>query len=271
MKISRYIEQVQIDDETKLIYNPIDKQYFRYKKLDESKIKGLLQNLNKGVYSKQEIEILKELINKKIVLSDKADEFDEMMFKENQIRYESDTFHIMIIVTNGCNFRCLYCIQEHESIALSNESASRILKLIENKVNEVKKVKITWFGGEPLLQYKRIKEIMEKAIEIGEKYNCQIEAAMVSNGYLLNEEIILDLKKLNFNMLQITVDGDKNTHDKRRFLANGDGTYNVILQNVQMIVKNNIPLLLRINVDETNFENAYSLLEEIPKVVLEYK
>lgn len=265
MKISRYVAHVVLNDSERLLYNTLNKQYFRYHNTDEVEISGLLQDLNKGEYSEKEIHILRQLVQKKIVLADEANEMDELMYLENQIRYQSDTFHIMIIVTNGCNFRCSYCVQEHESMALSDTSAEKIVSLIGCRAKTVKRVKITWFGGEPLLQYTRIKEIMEKVIEICECNHCNVEAGIISNGYLLSQDMISELKSLHVTMLQITLDGDRISHNERRFLANGEGTYDVVLNHILMVAEAGIPLILRINVDKNNIEKACEVLEKIPE------
>lgn len=265
MKISRYVIPVELSNGERLLYNTMNRRYFLYHDTEETEVDSLLHNLNKNEYSGKEIEILRQLVQKKIVLADAADELDELMYRENQIRFQSDTFHIMIIVTNGCNFRCSYCVQEHESIALSDASAEKILALIDKESKIVKRVKITWFGGEPLLQYERIRQMMEMTSEICEKNHCMIEAGMVSNGYLLDKDRIADLKRLHFNMLQITLDGDRESHNTRRFLANGDGTYDMVVGHILMAAEAGIPLILRINVDNDNIEKACTVLEQIPE------
>ena len=265
MKISRYAVRVKLNNGEILLYNTVDKTYFSYPEEEEGRMECILHNLNKGTYDESEIAILQELVQKKIVLADAADEMDELVYRENQIRFQSDTFHIMIIVTNGCNFRCPYCVQEHENVALSDDSAEKIISLIRQRSQSARRIKITWFGGEPLLQYKRVRKMMERAISICEKNRCELEAGMVSNGYLLNRERIAELKKLHFTMLQITLDGDRKSHDKRRFLANGEGTYDVIVNNIAMIAEYGIPMILRMNIDDTNADSVCDILELIPQ------
>ena len=66
-------------------------------------------------------------------------------------------------------------------------------------------------------------------------------------------------------MMQITLDGDRDTHNKRRYLSNGEGTYDTVVHNVQMLLENEIPVLLRINIDENSYQSATDVLNTIPK------
>lgn len=265
MKKSKFVADVVVNDRTRLLYNSIEKKYYEYDTTEKKYIEDLLKNINRGEYSPEDISVICELLSKRIIISDDMNEMDYLAYKENQIRYQSDTFHIMILVTNGCNFRCEYCVQEHANVSLTDSSADKIISLIRNRAKQVKRVKITWFGGEPLLQYKRINQMMEDIIEIGEQFNCIIEAGIVSNGFLLNQEMIKRFKKLHVNMMQITLDGDRETHNKRRYLSNGEETYDTVVHNIQILLENEIPVLLRINIDENSYQSATDVLDIIPK------
>jgi len=111
---------------------------------------------------------------------------------------------------------------------------------------------ITWYGGEPLLRFDIIKEISK--ILISE--NILFDASLITNGYLLNIETINQLQSLNISMIQITIDGFEEMHNKRRFLLNGNGTYKRILKNINLLLSSpftkNILLKIRINTDKNN-------------------
>ena len=54
-------------------------------------------------------------MKKGILISDNQDELAELEFLENKTKYQTDQLNMMVVVTNACNFRCEYCVQEHET------------------------------------------------------------------------------------------------------------------------------------------------------------
>lgn len=86
-------------------------------------------------------------------------------------------------------------------------------------------------------------------------------SAMVTNGYDLTEKNYDILKKCKINSIQITVDGDAETHDKRRFLRGGYPTFDNIISNICSLKDETILITLRINIDRSNFKKAENVLE----------
>lgn len=150
MKLSRFTTDIELDSTKNMLYNTASRQYYVYSKVKGNIIQNILKNMNSGLYTKDEILIIEELLKKKIVVADETDEIAELEYKENSVRYQDSVFYIMIIVTNACNFRCTYCIQEHENKMLDDVSEEKISKLLQKMSKKVKKISITWFGGEPL-------------------------------------------------------------------------------------------------------------------------
>ncbi|NUV00532.1 hypothetical protein XO12_10720 [Marinitoga sp. 1154] len=90
------------------------------------------------------------------------------------------------------------------------------------------------------------------------------ESSIITNGYLLNKKIIEKLKEIKVTHLQITVDGIKELHDVRRFLANKKGTFDIIMKNIKY-AEREFNIALRINLDKKiyeNFDEFLNYLEE---------
>lgn len=264
MKKSKYNVDIELDKNKGMIYNTFSRKYFVYALNEKNKVYDLIENINKNVYTLEEIEIIKNLIQSRILIENDRDELKELEYFENTVKYQSDTFSIMIIVTEGCNFRCTYCIQDHNNLTLDDTSESKIINLINNVSKKVKKIKLSWFGGEPLLQFERIERMTNQIISICEKNCCKFEAGMTTNGYLLSLDKVKIMKKMNFTFVQITLDGDRDTHDSRRFTCNGEKTYDVILKNLIVALSESLSVILRINIDKNNLEKASSILPIIP-------
>ena len=104
-----------------------------------------------------------------------------------------------------------------------------------------KSLHVSWFGGEPLLGLKTIKNLSKKFISICFQNGLDYSASITTNGYLLNERIIhqliLDYRVNNF---QITIDGDEESHNFQRVLRNGKGSYSKILENIKGLQNSNL-------------------------------
>lgn len=170
----------------------------------------------------------------------------------------------MVYTTNACNFRCTYCEQEHIAKVLQTDVMENILKLVQHMSKKVKKIKIDWFGGEPLLEYKKMQYILEKANSICDKEGCELYSTIATNGYLLSDELLEEMKKCNLQLMQITLDGKRTVHDARRKLVDGSGTFEKILENINKALEYGIRITLRINIDEQNVGDISEVLEGIP-------
>ncbi|WP_217284849.1 radical SAM protein [Roseburia inulinivorans] len=133
---------------------------------------------------------------------------------------------------------------------LSSNAEHNILEFIKNNAKIKRNITISWFGGEPLLKFADIKRMLHKACQYGDEYGCKITSDITTNGYLLNEQNIREMKQLNVKSIQITIDGDRESHNKRRYLAGAGETYDKIKENLIKVSEQNIFVILRINIDE---------------------
>lgn len=265
MKLSRYSVDINIDEKNYMIYNTLSRKYQMYSVDNREKVWRLINNLNKESYATDEIDIIKRLLNKNIIIQDNVDELSILEFNENRVKYQDESFNLMVVLTLDCNFRCFYCYEEHQKLTLQENSEVKILNLVEIMSKKFPKIKVAWFGGEPLLQYNKIEMLSKKIKNICEKNNCIFEAQMTTNGYLFNDKIIENLDELHLKKVQITIDGNEEYHNKRRALINGGNTFEKIFENVINLLKNGIKVTLRINVDEDNVNHISELFDLIPK------
>lgn len=63
----------------------------------------------------------------------------------------SKSLDLTIVMTNACNFRCVYCYQPHNAQHMSQEVEEKIIAFFNKHVGDYKSVSVSWFGGEPLL------------------------------------------------------------------------------------------------------------------------
>ena len=261
MKISQFTKLVDIDNRISILYNTFSRQYITLLPEKREMVLKFLGEINKGLYSKEEIEIFSEMTKKKIIVFDEENEVKQIEELENNACHRKDKFQIVIYTTNQCNFRCVYCTQEHIQKNLEKDTIEQIIELIASIAKEVDEIELNWFGGEPLLQYENIVRILKITNEICEQNHCICSSNVVTNGYLLNRKRLEELRKLNVKQMQITVDGNKKLHDKQRILINGRETYDIILNNICMALESGIKVTLRVNVGG---KITLDVLDEIP-------
>lgn len=142
--------------------------------------------------------------------------------------------HYHIILTELCNKQCRYCYEKSMKLAEFDNLDSCKLEIDEktpvksevnvNKLDKFLKTGDTliFYGGEPLLEIEKIKEIIDK---IGNK----VKYRMQTNGMLLNEIPIEYLKKID--KILVSIDGTKERTDFNR----GNGTYDKVIENINKI------------------------------------
>ncbi|WP_158652350.1 radical SAM/SPASM domain-containing protein, partial [Helicobacter felis] len=165
---------------------------------------------------------------------------------DKQIQKEQNELHLILLPAgDACNFRCVYCYENHEDTARFKQLHSdKIFDLIER--NRDKSIRIEYFGGEPLLNLKWILEFQERIAHIPHT------ASMTTNGYLLSQENMQALVQRNVKAFQITIDGLKEQHDKMRPKCGGSGSYNQIMGNIKAIstLKESFRVMLRCNFNQ---------------------
>lgn len=137
--------------------------------------------------------------------------------------------------------------------------------LIKNKYSVCK---ITLFGGEPLLHKDLIIKFVEEISKYSKDNNIILKLAVITNGYLLDREIVDFLSMHGLEEIQITLDGVGKVHDDRRPLRNGGPTFKQIIDNIKNINKFNGRFLFRVSFDKNNILNVKELLLFIKKLEL---
>ena len=195
--------------------------------------------------------------------------FSDQEFDADEFIAKKKYLEPTLVLTYDCNFDCVYCFQK----AFRNKSRVKD-EVVRGFVNYIvknsngRKVRVTYFGGEPLLEMKRIEEI-SKELQGKVDYSFSI----VTNGSLLTPYILDKLKSLGLSHVQITLDGTKKVHDKRRYFVGGKGSFDIIIKNLKY-AQDHVDVVLRINVDINNIEDVFRLLyvlkeEGITKVRLD--
>ncbi len=162
--------------------------------------------------------------------------------------YVKDMLHsgmstMILQLTMQCNMRCKYCFYSDKYPQTDNYSNTtmsyKVIKesldfFIEHSYSCPQKT-LGFYGGEPLLEVDKIYFAINYIKEHCK--NSNINFSITTNATLLNEEIIDFLVKNNF-ILQLSLDGPANVHDKNRLLKNAKGTYEIVLDKIKYLFCN---------------------------------
>lgn len=203
-----------------------------------------------------------ELVETGFLVDKSVDEISILEDEYNNRDKEVKSFHVIIAVTLDCQCRCFYCYENHPKIYISDDVGKALVQLAEKKARSGLDVSVVWYGGEPLLAFDKIVALTREFKEICAKNNVTYTSTMISNGYAFDEGKIDLLDELDISEVQITLDGVKEVHDKRRPIKEDRKSFERIFSNVCKINKNtNTRVKLRINVDKNNIKNAYELID----------
>jgi uncharacterized protein len=169
---------------------------------------------------------------------------------------------LMLIPTYACNLACTYCFQhgiDGRPQMISKETVDSFFDYARVEFADAKvKPFITLFGGEPLINSKAQREIIEHIVEhcVAEGY----EIAAVTNGYDFAEYVDL-LSKAKIKEIQFTLDGGETVHDKRRMTANKKGTFDRVIKGMDKAVSLGVPINLRSVIDKENVDDLVVLAQ----------
>ncbi|MFZ3070522.1 MAG: radical SAM protein [Anaerolineaceae bacterium] len=115
--------------------------------------------------------------------------------------------------------------------------AKRALDFLWEHSIDSGEVNVGFYGGEPLLEFPLIQKVVgySKYLFWGK----QLTFSITTNGTLLNPEIILFFQEHNFS-LGISLDGPKEINDRNRVFANGKGTFDSVLHNINLLSVNRV-------------------------------
>jgi uncharacterized protein len=206
-----------------------------------------------------EDSFIKELINKGYLA---VEEEENKQYRNKYLdfvdRREDDELQLFFVTNYSCNFACSYCYQDEYAPTkgvLTTQIIDSFFAHIQKEFAGKRKY-ITVFGGEPLLNSPKQKELISylitKANHVG------IDVCFVTNGYTLSEYIDI-LKQGHIREIQITLDGTASVHNARRFLKGGDSTFDNIIRGIDASIANRLTVNLRMVIDKENMENLPEL------------
>jgi uncharacterized protein len=186
----------------------------------------------------------------------------------DSFRANSDQLRVTLLTTLQCNFACDYCLQgDHgdwnkTAAKMSMDTAARLGNWIEARLEALgsKGLALVFFGGEPLLNMPVVDYLSQRMWAYCQARGISMYSSIVTNGLLLTPEIVDRLTPYGLGGVKITLDGDRDTHNRMRPLRGGQGTFDKILKNIRLVA-DKVKVSIGGNFDESSVDSYPALIE----------
>lgn len=264
MKLSKYNLLKKYDDTT-IFFNATT---CALAVVDDNFLK-VVEDIEKNAYdeSKYDTQLISDMKTSGCILDDDIDELERLEFFRNISKYDITKLGLTVAPTLDCNFRCKYCFETHPKGVMSAEVQADLVNFVEKRLTAAKSFSVTWYGGEPLLAKDIVYSLSEKFLALCEKSNINYDAFIITNASLLEDDDIEKFKKYKIQGAQITIDGPKEIHDKRRRNTKNESTFDKLIDRINALLNNDFTAICRINVDKDNISRVEELLETLRKKI----
>jgi uncharacterized protein len=190
-----------------------------------------------------ERDTISQLAEHGFLVSDRETERRELRTHFREIRENADSLKITVLTTLQCNFACDYCIQgDHgdynkSAAKMTLEMSARVGAWVERRLDAAgsRRLVLTFFGGEPLLNLPVLYDLSERLHRACADRGVEFLINIITNGLLLTREMVERLNRLGLNGIKITLDGDRDAHNRARPLRGGQGTFDKIIAAVREV------------------------------------
>lgn len=144
-------------------------------------------------------------------------------------------------VSHTCNLNCEYCFAGQgkyhgEDALMSFEVGKDALDFLVKNSGTRKNLEVDFFGGEPLVNFEVVKQLVEYARSIEPETGKHFRFTLTTNGVLLDDDVIDFLNK-EMNNVVLSLDGRKEVHDRLRKKLNGEGSYDIIVPKFKKFIE----------------------------------
>ena len=144
-------------------------------------------------------------------------------------------------IAHTCNLNCDYCFASQgkyhgERAVMSFEVGKRALDFLVENSGTRRNLEVDFFGGEPLMNFDVVKELVAYARSIEKEKNKNFRFTLTTNGVLIDDDVI-DFANREMSNVVLSLDGRKEIHDRHRVDYAGNGSWERIVPKFQRLVE----------------------------------
>jgi uncharacterized protein len=197
------------------------------------------------------------------LVDDAEQERAEMLALMEELDAVKKSVYAKVVLNLDCNLACRYCFEgtRKGKFYMTEETVNDLIGFIMNRSQQHREeIRITYYGGEPLLSSGLILDISRRLKAIADTEGLKHTFSLVTNGTLLTRDLVAKLKPLGLIDASVTVDGPSDVHDKYRPFRSGNGSFDTILGNIKDVC-DIIPVQIGGNYTKENFKRFPLLLD----------
>lgn len=175
------------------------------------------------------------------------------------------SLELYINPTEQCNFRCKYCYEDFAKGRMPPVVVESVKKLLAQRTAGRQRLYLNWFGGEPLIATDIVLDISRYAKTVCDSKGIALSGSVTTNGSTLSAAAMSQLVSAGLTFYQITLDGDRESHDQIRVRADGKGTFDTIWNNLVALHQTDLAfsILLRVHLRPGNFDSIRALFHSV--------
>lgn len=229
--------------------------------------KRVYESINSIPFDENGIEFFEKLVSEGFVVPEQLNEFNRILLNSKKDIYGNYSSELSFVIapTLLCNLQCIYCF-EHSSCndIMNMETGKSIVHYILSTItSDTKKVKISWFGGEPLIAFDVIKNLSKLLKDEFKERNIEYFPSMITNGTLLTEDKCKILvEECGIKKIQITIDGECETYCIMKHATKEQ--YYRLLENIFVATKY-FAVSIRLNATKDNYYELENIAEYLKK------
>ncbi len=144
-------------------------------------------------------------------------------------------------IAHTCNLNCDYCFASQgkyhgERAVMSFEVGKRALDFLVENSGTRRNLEVDFFGGEPLMNFDVVKELVAYARSIEKEKNKNFRFTLTTNGVLIDDDVI-DFANREMSNVVLSLDGRREIHDRHRVDYAGNGSWERIVPKFQRLVE----------------------------------
>ena len=144
-------------------------------------------------------------------------------------------------IAHTCNLNCSYCFASQgkyhgDRAVMSFEVGKQALDFLVANSGHRKNLEVDFFGGEPLMNFQVVKDLVAYARSIEKEHNKNFRFTLTTNGVLIDDDVI-EFANREMSNVVLSLDGRKEVHDRYRVDYAGHGSWEKIVPKFQKLVE----------------------------------
>ena len=266
MILSRYTQPIEDKEGGFHLFNCLSKKWITL----HPKLYKIFQEYKDDIKSVKDLhpDLYTILIAENFIVKNQKEDI-RMALKHVRDEYDStEMLNITVNPTLDCNLRCWYCYENrHHGSIMSESMICNTISFVKSMLKKysVKILRLSFFGGEPLLHYKKVVHPIINGIRhICDEIGTSLSLHFTTNGILITDRLLNDLKDFQGRVcFQIAFDGGRPIHNLVKSTGTGSDCYSLSLKNVIKAIDAGYNVTVRCNYSKKTLESFMNLIEDL--------